>query len=271
MGCLPSRPSRASKRTPPRAPPPDRCISPPIGGPIMVPSPRPGHKTDDPSLNPELTRADLLHALDLTSLHLDHHNAEPIMIIALGGALHVLHLRSRLTTSALQFFHPAPASPQNAALAAAAAAAFAVPASGLQERKNRTRNAPRLQPNWLTNAVLLSLPLRLQAHLAAAACRQNDTVYVSRNGRLRVLAAPWEYVFVSAVARMSWSGQRPWDMADAVAALRRWVGLRGGRPVKGAELLSRAEGVYGVFVAREVLRDVEGVYEAVWGVRGVVW
>ncbi|KAK7537075.1 uncharacterized protein J3D65DRAFT_364856 [Phyllosticta citribraziliensis] len=269
MGCLPSRPSCPSKRTPPRAPPPNRCISPPIGGPIMVPSPQPEHNTSDPTLDPKLTRADLLHALDLASLHLDHHNEAPITIIALGGALHVLHLRSRLTTSALQFFHPDPASPQNAALAAAAA--FAMPASGGQDRKSRTRNVPRLQPNWLTNAVILSLPLPLQSHLAAAACRQNDTIYVSHSGRLRVLAAPWEYVVASAVARMSWLGQRPWDMADAVAALRRWVGLRGGRPVKGVELLERAEDVYGVFVARETLRDVEGVYEAVWGVMGVVW
>ncbi|KAK7551673.1 hypothetical protein IWX49DRAFT_562064 [Phyllosticta citricarpa] len=306
MGCLPSRPSRQSQSqsSPPRASTPTRCISPPIGGPIMVPSPTPPQQHQflttnnhhhnlptHPAPTPKLTRADLLRALDLVSLHLDHTHpttAEPITIIALGGALHVLHLRNRLTTTALQFFHPDPASPQNAALAAAAAFATPVTATppltkgsstfvqkqeqGDEKSRNDGGDGEQHTHTWLTNSVLLSLPLHLQSRLAACAARQNDAIYTSASGRLRVLAAPWEYVVVCAVARMGcFPGGTPWDMADAVAGLRRWVGLRGGRPVVGEEVLERARRVWGVRVEREVLGEVEAVFEAVWGIRGVVW
>ncbi|KAK8230544.1 hypothetical protein HDK77DRAFT_514305 [Phyllosticta capitalensis] len=294
MGCLPSFIARRSKiESSPPSPSLSRCcVSPPIGGPIMVPSPSLTPPPNPPIAYTKLTRNTLLHALDLTSIYLDHHHNHPITIIALGASLHVLHLRTRLTTPALQFFHPDPSSPDNAALAAAAS--FAIPASHISSsptvKDAQGGDVVQLQPgpDWLTNTVLLSLPLALQVQLAKEAQRQNDVVYASPSGCLRVLAPPWEYVVVTAIARLGLRcqcgdeekgedmhgqrrGQNQGDLGDAIAALRRCVVLRGGRPVKGIDVLGWAEGLYGVLVREEWVREVGGGYERAFWEKGVIW
>jgi hypothetical protein len=163
----------------------------------------------------DINRTDLLIALQHLATYICNQNAD-ITIIAVGGVVNTVHLRTREMTHDVDFL-------------------------GGNEQIHLLRDASiyaqqqskiQLGANWLNNATILIIPLSLQNQLIREAILQDVVLFRERG--LTVLAAPWNYAFCGKTNRMDGPGtdKRPYDCQDAVAYLHEYILINGKKPVE---------------------------------------
>lgn len=133
-----------------------------------------------------------------------------LTIVAVGGAVNCMALRSRNTTHDFDFFNNSFGQQDYELITAAAMAA---------QKKDK-----KLETAWLNNRTIVFMPIDLRNSLTAEAIAQNDLVFEAPG--LKVVAAPWNYAFCCKVDRLAGSGllnARPYDLGDAAAYLKRYL------------------------------------------------
>lgn len=156
-----------------------------------------------------LDAATLEKALKDVATYIKKHGRE-LTIVAVGGAVNCMALRTRDTTHDFDFFNNR-FGPKDYELFAAAAA-------------SAQKKTKQLDTGWLNNRTVVFMPIDLRDSLTDEAIRQNDIVFNSPG--LRVLAAPWNYALCCKIDRIAGSGitsKRPYDLDGAVAYLRRYL------------------------------------------------
>lgn len=147
-----------------------------------------------------------------------------LTIVAVGGAVNCIALRSRPTTHDFDFFNNKFGAKEYELIMAAAAAA---------QKKDK-----KLEAGWLNNRTVVFMPIDLRNTLTDEAIAQNDVVF--RAAGLKVVAAPWNYAFCCKVDRVAGSGiikARPYDLDDAAAYLKRYLAKLG----PGKKTVTKAE------------------------------
>lgn len=137
-----------------------------------------------------------------------------IVIIAVGGAVNTIYLRSRASTHDVDFFNNN-LTPADLALLM----------GGAQETC-KTIKAPQLQEGWFNNHTIFFIAKDQRETLTRDAYAQNEVVF--RQPGLTVLAAPWYYAFCCKVDRRAGSGvtaSQPYDLSDAVAYIKRHMAV----------------------------------------------
>lgn len=133
-----------------------------------------------------------------------------LTIVAVGGAVNCMALRSRNTTHDFDFFNNNFGQQEYELITAAAMAA---------QKKDK-----KLETAWLNNRTIVFMPIDLRNSLTSEAIAQNELVFEASG--LKVVAAPWNYAFCCKVDRLAGSGllnARPYDLGDAAAYLKRYL------------------------------------------------
>ena len=154
-----------------------------------------------------------------------HKNKENLTIIAVGGAVNCMALRSRTTTHDVDFFNARFGQKEYELLQAAAVTA---------QKKNK-----KLESAWLNNRTIFFIPHDLREALTDEAITQNDLVFEAPG--LKVVAAPWHYAFCCKVDRIAGSGllrARPYDVSDAAAYLDRYLSFKRMQTITKAEVVA---------------------------------
>lgn len=152
-------------------------------------------------------KEELRAALHAVGDYITKKNAH-ITLIAVGGAVNLLLLGTRPSTSDVDFFNQQ-LEPNQIKLIQAAT-------------KYARKQNPRLSDDWLNNRNTVFIPTPLRLSLTNQAIEQNEVVF--KLDGLTVLAAPWHYAFIAKVDRISGSG-KPYDLGDAAAYLNRYLEL----------------------------------------------
>lgn len=173
----------------------------------------------------DIDRDTLLTALHHVSDYIAR-NRQHITVIAVGGAVNTLFLRSRTTTHDVDVF----------------GSDFHNQARVLLDRamQNAQRRFPALGTDWLNTETQMWMPGPLHQELTAGAKQQNVKVYDGSG--LTILAAPWEYAFSAKISRIMTGGAqaRPYDLADAITYIHQYIRGHGNRPVPVATALGWA-------------------------------
>lgn len=113
-----------------------------------------------------------------------------LTIVAVGGAVNCMALRSRNTTHDFDFFNNNFGQQEYELITAAAMAA---------QKKDK-----KLETAWLNNRTIVFMPIDLRNSLTSEAIAQNEVVFEASG--LKVVAAPWNYAFCCKVDRLAGSG-----------------------------------------------------------------
>lgn len=165
-------------------------------------------------------------ALDIVSSFI-HRYDQHIRIVAVGGAVNLLYLRSRPATHDVDVFG-SDFSNENRMLIDDA----------MQEAQRRI---PALGTDWLNTETQMWIPGRLHAELTRRSERQDVRIY-DRPG-LTILAAPWDYAYSAKINRiLRPQGQaRAYDMDDAVVYLHEYIQSHGNQPLQVSACLGWAK------------------------------
>lgn len=191
----------------------------------------------------DLDRVHLQRALSYAAEYLRSQRAE-LVIVAVGGAVNTILLRSRESTHDVDFFLPDSGSGEARLLEQAALAAEA-------------RSSIPLGGDWLNNSTSLYIPRNLRQELSREATAQGDIVFQQRG--LTVLAAPWIYALCAKIERLGGHRRRRYDLTDAATYLERYNSRHRGRPVEYTFLVEKARH-YGTSINAEVCREVDAAY-----------
>ncbi|KAK2788775.1 hypothetical protein FQN52_006531 [Onygenales sp. PD_12] len=221
MGCGSSK-QMGQRQQRPALPTHQRAGGVTIGRPteVMIHLPRnraDTHGVPIPQTTHEIERPILENALAAMARFLAQKKVE-LTVIAVGGAVNTLLLRSRPSTHDVDIFGSNLNNDSRILLDEATQYAI------------RQSSAP-LGTDWFNTENQMWLSPSLHRELTNEAMRQNVVVF-HRPG-LRVLAAPWEYAFSGKIARLLTGGSqiRPYDLADATHYLHQYISRNGGRPV----------------------------------------
>lgn len=149
-----------------------------------------------------------------------------ISVIAVGGAVNLLYLKSRATTHDVDIF----------------SSNFGNQARVLLDdaMHEAQRRLPALGTDWLNTETQMWMRGNMHAELTRAAEEQDVRVFDGVG--LRIYAAPWEYAFSAKINRLLHpQGQaRSYDLADAVVYIHRYISAHGNQPVKVATAMNWA-------------------------------
>lgn len=154
-----------------------------------------------------MSKETLVQALQHVSVYLAAKNTQ-ITLIAVGGVVNTLLLENRVHTRDVDFFNDNLTVEDTAFI--------------LQGARYATKMNRSLEPEWLNNHTVLFIPVDIRRVLTSEAFTQNEIVFDSPS--LRLIAAPWEYLFCTKVDRITRTGNntlRPYDQTDAIYYLRR--------------------------------------------------
>lgn len=188
-----------------------------IGAPqdVMIHIPR--NRTDrygvpTQQVTQEVDRDTLIAALHHVSDFIARQR-QHITVIAVGGAVNTLFLRSRLITHDVDVFG-SDFSNQGRVLLDRA----------MHDARQRFR---ALGTDWLNTETQMWMPGPLHQELTAGARRQNVKVFDGPG--LTILAAPWEYAFSAKINRILTGGvqRRPYDLADAATYIHEYIRSHG--------------------------------------------
>lgn len=231
-----------------------------ITGPVTPPGSVPALERDERGLwrqyeQRELSRQNIMRALAYAAEYL-HRAEESVTLVAVGGAVNTVFLRSRSTTHDVDF--------------------FSLPLSGTRLQVLREagryaieRSSVPLSEDWLNNATA-RMPGVVEhvQQLTEAARTQNDVVF-ERPG-LKVLAAPWMYAFVKKVSRITQGVGRTYDAADAVSYLHQYIVRHGNTAVRVKRIREQANH-YRALAPDEILRQINGWYEETHRRPGIIF
>ncbi|RBR09029.1 uncharacterized protein FIESC28_10037 [Fusarium coffeatum] len=171
----------------------------------LAPERNPGHDGSTSTFR----RETLLAALSNVAAAINKKKGH-VTIIAVGGAVNTIYLRSRETTHDVDFFNNNLTAEDFERLKAGVRAASKID-------KTLTRD-------WLNNRTAFFIPKDKQHSLTAQALNQREVIFEEPG--LTVLAAPWEYAFCGKVDRLSVGGlhsAQDYDLSDALEYLRRYL------------------------------------------------
>lgn len=231
-----------------------------ITGPVTPPGSVPALERDDHGMwrqyeQRELSRQNILRALAYAAEYL-HNRGESVTLVAVGGAVNTVLLRSRLTTHDVDF--------------------YSLPLSGTRLQNLREagryaieRSSVPLSEDWLNNATA-RMPGVVEhvQQLTQAARAQNDIVFEGPG--LTVLAAPWLYAFVKKVSRITQGVGRVYDLSDAVGYLYQYNLRHGNRAVRVGKIREQANH-YRALAPDEILRQVDASYQQAHGRPGIAF
>lgn len=149
-----------------------------------------------------------------------------ISLIAVGGAVNILYLRSRNATHDVDVFSSDIGNQTRTLLDDA--------------MYDAQSHIPGLGTDWINTETQMWMRGDMQHELTTAARAQNVKVY--NEAGLTIYAAPWEYAFSAKMNRVADPrGQaRPYDLDDAVVYIRQYIQAHGGRPIRVAGALNWA-------------------------------
>ncbi|KAG6020916.1 hypothetical protein E4U41_002678 [Claviceps citrina] len=157
---------------------------------------------------PRLDRDTLLEALQKVAAAIAKRRSS-VTVVAVGGAVNTIYLRSRETTHDVDFFNVYLGSEdvENIILGA----------------RDATKRNKSLGEGWFNNRTILFIPNDQRQALTDEAYAQNEIIF--QEPGLTVLAAPWNYAFCCKVDRISGKGsdERKYDLEDAVQYLDRYL------------------------------------------------
>lgn len=165
----------------------------------------PGHE----AAIPQLSRDTLVAGLQRVAAYIRSKGGN-VTVIAVGGAINTILLRSRDSTHDVDFFNDH-LTRQEAELIL----------RGAREASSHDR---RLAEEWFNNRTILFIPRDLRATLTDESLHHREVVFAAPG--LTVLAAPWNYAFCCKVDRISGQGMhdaRPYDLSDAIQYIHRYV------------------------------------------------
>ncbi|EAU88698.1 hypothetical protein CC1G_01071 [Coprinopsis cinerea okayama7 len=148
-----------------------------------------------------------------------------ITIIAVGGAVNTLLLRTRASTGDVDFFYRTKTKHEDVSQVIVAA--------------NTAASSLKLGDHWLNNHTAVFIEEGTIQQLYDEAVQQNDVVFQAAG--LTVYAAPWRYALGTKLDRLSKTGARPYDMSDAVGYLVQLIQKRKGAAVKKSEIKKWAQ------------------------------
>lgn len=145
-----------------------------------------------------------------------------LTVIAVGGVVNLLLLRSRQSTHDLDFFGTHLDNHERASLGEAA-------------RFAETQSGKPLGIEWFNNQTQMWLSPPRHRQLTEQSLQQNEVVFQSSG--LKIVAAPWTYALASKTHRIAQDRRgeqnakaRPYDATDAAAYLRKYIRGHGDRP-----------------------------------------
>lgn len=171
----------------------------------------------------DIDRNTLVAALNHASQYVAHRNHH-VDVIAVGGAVNTLHLRSHGTTHDVDVFGSDFGNVDRRLLDEAMVDA--------------QRQYPGLGTDWLNTETQIWMPGPLHHELTAGARKQGVKVFDEAG--LTIYAAPWEYAFSAKISRLLTGGgqARPYDLADAVTYIHQYIRAHGDQPVRVATALA---------------------------------
>jgi hypothetical protein len=192
-----------------------------IGGPenvtIHIPRNRnDAHGVPIPPVTRDINVGILRAALDRVSQFIAQRNRH-LSVVAVGGAVNTLYLRSRATTHDVDVFGSDFGNQSRILLD--------------QAMLDAQQHIPALGTDWLNTEVQIWMPGPMHSELTQMARQQNVQVYHGQG--LTILAAPWQYAFTSKISRILLGGDqvRPYDLPDAVTYIHEYIRSHGNRPV----------------------------------------
>ncbi|KAI0110318.1 hypothetical protein GGR51DRAFT_510619 [Nemania sp. FL0031] len=174
----------------------------------LPPQKTPGYEP----LIPKLTRDILISALGNVASYVKKKGGD-ITVVAVGGAVNTIHLRSRLATQDLDFFNNR-LTPKD----------FELLVMGARESLKRDKT---LEEDWFNNRTILFMPQEQRSTLTDEAFNQQEVIF--HQPGLTILAAPWNYAFCCKVDRLAGGGiqsARIYDLDDAVQYLAQYLKLQ---------------------------------------------
>ena len=197
-------------------------------------------------IEPELTNTTLHQALQNVAQYLRSSKAQ-ITIIAVGGAINTLLLKTRTTTHDLDFFDHNLRKDELQLMTRAAKYA-----------QSKDSNLP---DEWLNNRTVLFIRREIRAELTQASIELNEAVFDEPG--LRVLAAPWPYALCAKLDRIAGSmgliAGKEYDIDDAVAYLHRYLTIKRKRSMTRSEIL-KWTAHYGTRINDGVLDQLNGEF-----------
>jgi hypothetical protein len=252
MGCGGSKPTQHDLA----ASPAGRVgISGPVDPPGMIPRPRRDARgVPIVAAEHNLSRQSITQVLGYVAHYL-HSRGENLVLIAVGGAVNTVLLRTRESTHDVDFFNPAFSASELSILRSAVEYA-------------EEQNPQPLGNRWLNNETgTIGGTTQNIPQLIEMARQQNDIVFQAEG--LTILAAPWHYAFVAIIGRITYGTGRTYDAADAVAYLRQHIQRHGERPVKASEIRRWGQ-MYRRVTPNEVLEQVDNLYYQTHEQHGIV-
>lgn len=247
MGCSSSKGAgRSDERRPARAV---------IGSPQDVQIHIPRNRADRygvpvQQVTRDIDREVLVAALDHVSEYLAQRRKH-ISVIAVGGAVNTLYLRSRSTTHDVDIF----------------GSDFNNQARMILDEamQSAQRQFPALGTDWLNTETQMWMPGPMHQELTNAARQQHVKVYQDRG--LEIYAAPWNYAFSAKVSRLLTGGAqaRPYDLQDAVTYIHEYIRSNGQKPVPVAEAIGWARHYHHETNRDILLKRVNKEYRARYG------
>ncbi|KAJ4393003.1 hypothetical protein N0V93_002207 [Gnomoniopsis smithogilvyi] len=175
----------------------------------LAPKKTPGHDTP----LPDLTRDTLTKALTNVAKYISKKGGN-VTIIAVGGAVNTIYLKSRTATHDLDFFNER------------------LTTKDLELLVKGAREAAKydhtLKEQWFNNRTVFFIPRDRRDALTTEAYQQADVIF--RQPGLTVLAAPWYYALCCKMDRIAGGGLHParsYDLDDAITYLRSYLRKRG--------------------------------------------
>ena len=205
----------------------------------------------------ELSAEVLTAALQYMAQQIAKRNGD-ITIVSVGGAVNVILLRTRRTTTDVDFFNQYLTRTEAHLLQDAAAKARQLMSSG---------QGVDLPDDWFNNRTMYFIPPHLRQQLTDEAIAQDEVIFHARG--LRVLAAPWVYAFCAKVDCISGTLCAR-DTADAVNYLCCYL-VRNRMSAVSVHSIRQWGSRYGTRTRDIQLRSVDNTYAGLFGARAIYW
>ncbi|KAF7188315.1 hypothetical protein HII31_10379 [Pseudocercospora fuligena] len=206
-----------------------------------------------PIVDYDLTRRDIERALAFVAEDLNSRR-RPLTIVTVGGAVNTLYLRSREATHDVDFFGSHLNNEELRALDAA------------MQYAQRRSSVP-LGGAWLNNETQLHMAPDVRRFVTETALERNTVVF-ERPG-LRVVAAPWSYLFISKANRIGTEYERGYDLDDAVAYLRHWLSQIADNAISTRSIRDLCTRYRREMLSQEVLKRINREYRRRYGDDGI--
>jgi hypothetical protein len=217
-----------------------------------------GNKSDTGSLRdlfhrpgevqPNLTAKEITAALEVVAKELQKRK-QSVTIVAVGGAINTVLLKTRASTADVDFFGIDKRLPP-----------------GLTDAIKAAVKTVGINEGWLNNHTALFIDNdRINSLFAEAV---NDNTIIFKKPGLTVLAAPWRYCLVAKLDKAGKSGAKAYDIDDAAAYLHELVKKTSG-PVTKAKLRMWAK-EFNISLSEGPIGKLATTYQAKYGKAGVI-